>query len=371
MTEVGTEKRVTWAELLFDLVFVFAVTQVSHLLHDHHSWSGVGHALVVFVPIYWVWVGTTVHANTHDVDNAGDRLGVFAMGAASLFMALAVPYAYQDRGVLLGAGYWAARLILAALVFRGWRNIPINTFSVAACVTGPLMLAGGLAEGDVRLGLWTAAAIIDLLTPRLVRRRLMSVRFEPHHLPERFGLFLIIALGESVVAIGGVAVDEPVTASSLLAVTAAYALICALWWVYFSFASDAMRHALDIARVQTDVVRGVLAYGHLLFLGGIIAVAVGLSEVVAHPVTHLHLDAAALLFGGTALYLVTFAWNRWRMFRVFGWGRAAAGLAAALLLPLALVTPAVVAVLTLVGVLVVLNVAEAVAVRRRTRQATA
>ncbi|BCJ44766.1 low temperature requirement protein A [Actinoplanes ianthinogenes] len=369
MTEAAAEKRVTWSELFFDLVFVFAVTQVSHLLHEHHSWSGVGHALVVFVPIYWVWVGTSVHANTHDVDNTADRLGVFGMGAASLFMALAVPYAYEDRGLLLGGAYWAARLVLAVLVFRGWRNIPINTFSVSACVTGPLMLAGGLVEGSARLWLWTAAAAIDLLTPRLVRRRLMAVRFEPHHLPERFGLFLIIALGESVVAVGGVAVDEPLTAARLLAVTAAYALACALWWVYFSFASDAMRHALDIARVQTDVVRNVLAYGHLLLLGSVIAVAVALAEAVAHPAEHLHLYPAALLCGGTAVYLITFAWNRWQMFRVFGWGRAAAGLAAALLLPLALLTPAVVAVLALVAVLVVLNVAEAVTVRRRNARA--
>jgi low temperature requirement protein LtrA len=362
----ATEKRVTWGELFFDLVFVFAVTQVSHLLHQDHSWAGVGHSLIVFVPIYWVWVGTTVHANTHDVDNPWDRIGVFAIGAVSLLMALAVPYAYEDRGVLLGAAYWVARLILGMLVFRGWRNIPINTFSVAACVTGPLMLAGGLLHGTARLWVWAAAAILDLITPRLVRRRLMSVRFEPHHLPERFGLFLIIALGESVVAVGAVAVDEPLTSPRLLAVGATYILVCGLWWVYFSFASDAMRHALNIARVQTDVVRSVLAYGHLLFLGSIIAVAVALSEVVAHPTAHLHLDSAALLCGGVAVYLVTFAWNRWQMFRVFGWGRAAAGLAAVLLLPVAVLVPAVLAVTALVIVLIVLNVAEAVAVRRRT-----
>jgi low temperature requirement protein LtrA len=361
------EKRVTWAELFFDLVFVFAVTQVSHLLHEDHSWGGVGRALIVFVPIYWAWVGTSIHGNTHDVDNPVDRLGVFGVGLASLFMALAVPYAYDDRGVLLGAAYWAARLILAALVFRGWRNIPVNTFSVSVVLTGPMMLAGGLLDGWWRIGLWAAAAAIDLLTPRLVRRRLALIKFDAHHLPERFGLFLIIALGESVVAVGGVAAGESLTAARLFAVAAAFALACGLWWVYFSYAADGIRHALATATVQTDVIRTVLAYGHLLLVAAVIAVAVGLAEVVAHPADHLHLDAAALLFGGTALYLGTFVHTRWRMFRTPAYGRGAAALASLALLPLAVVLPAVVALFSLVLVLVVLNVAEAVTVRRRTR----
>ncbi|GGN67743.1 low temperature requirement protein A [Actinoplanes lobatus] len=361
------EKRVTWAELFFDLVFVFAVTQASHLLHDDHSWAGVGRALIVFVPVYWAWVGTSVHANTHDVDNPVDRIGMFGVGLASLFMALALPHAYDDHGILLGAAYWAARLILAALVFRGWRGIPVNTFSVSAVVTGPLMLAGGLADGWLRVTLWATAAVIDLLTPRLVRRRLALVKFDAHHLPERFGLFQIIALGESVVAVGGVAAGEPLTSPRLFAVAAAFALVCGLWWVYFSYAADGIRHALATTEVQTDVVRAVLAYGHLLFIGGVIAVAVGLAEVVSHPTDHLHLDTAGLLFGGAALYLGTFAYTRWRMFRIVGWGRAAAALSALLLLPLAVLLPAVVALSALVLVLVVLNVTEAVAVSNRTR----
>ncbi|MEV6299696.1 low temperature requirement protein A [Actinoplanes sp. NPDC051861] len=365
------EKRVTWAELFFDVVFVFAVTQVSHLLHDDHSWAGVGQALIVFVPVYWTWVGTSVHANTHDVDNPLDRIGVFGIGLASLFMALALPYAYDDRGALLGAAYWGARLILAALVFRGWRNIPINTFSVSAVLTGPLMLAGGLVDGPARIVLWTLAAAIDLLTPRLVRRRLAMIKFEPHHLPERFGLFQIIALGEAVVAVGGVAAGESLTSARLLAVAASFALACGLWWVYFSYAADGIRHALETAEVQTDVIRTVLAYGHLFFIGGVIAVAVGLAEVVSHPGEHLHTDSAALLFGGTALYLGTFGYTRWRMFRVPGWGRVIAAVVALALMPLGVLLPAVVALLVLVLVPVVLNVAEAVAVNRRAAPAAA
>jgi low temperature requirement protein LtrA len=125
-----SEKRVTWAELFFDLVFVFAVTQVSALLHHDPSWAGAGRALIVFVPVWWAWVGTTVHANRHDVDNPRDILGIFALGLGSLGLALAVPQAYAERGWLFGAAYLFLRLVLGVLVFRDWRGIATRSASV-------------------------------------------------------------------------------------------------------------------------------------------------------------------------------------------------------------------------------------------------
>jgi low temperature requirement protein LtrA len=118
----AAEIRVTWAELFFDLVFVFAVTGVSGLLRGDQSWLGVLRALVVFVPVYWCWVGASIHANTHDIENSLDRLGVFAVGLAGLFMALALPDAYGQRGVLFAASYYAARLVLVGLVRHGRRS---------------------------------------------------------------------------------------------------------------------------------------------------------------------------------------------------------------------------------------------------------
>jgi low temperature requirement protein LtrA len=360
---VAGEKRVTWAELFFDVVFVFAVTQVSHLLHDDHSWGGVGRAVIVFIPIWWAWVGTTIHANTHDIDAAVDRIGVFAVGLCSLFMALALGDAYGERGVLFGASYLTLRLLLAALVFRGWRNIPVNSFSVGLTVTGPLLLIGGLVDGAPRVALWATAAAVDLLTPRLVRAKLAKVRFEPSHLPERFGLFLILALGESVVSIGHAASEEPAGAARLVAVGLSFALGCALWWTYFVRAAPAVHHAISTAAVQTDVVRTVLAYGHLLFVAGVIAIAVGLAEVVAHPLEHLHLDAAGLLVGGTMLYLATFGYTRWRMFGKVSRTRLTAAAACLPVLAVAGVAPALVTLGVLLAVVVALNVAEELLVR--------
>lgn len=180
--EQESEKRVTWAELFFDLVLVFAVTEVSTLLRHDHGAGGILRALVVFVPMWWGWVGTSVHANTRDVDNALDRLGIFSVGLASLFMALAVPAAYGSRGVLFGVSYLALRILLAALVFRGFRLYP-SPFSVGLLVTGPLVLLGGLVpDPHWRTAIWGLAGLIDLSTPALLRTRLATLKIEPSHL---------------------------------------------------------------------------------------------------------------------------------------------------------------------------------------------
>jgi low temperature requirement protein LtrA len=365
MSATGAEKRVTWGELFFDLVFVFAITQVSDLLHHDHSWAGVGRALVVFVPIFWAWVGTSVHANTHDVDNPLDRLGIFGIALGALFMALATPLAYGDRGVLFGAAYFAIRLILAALIFRGWR-FGLSPFSVAVAVSGPLLLIGGLLDGPARIALWALAAVVDLTSPRLLRRRLIGLRFDADHMPERFGLLLIIALGESILATGRPAASAAhLTAGMVAAVATAFVLVCAMWWVYYHFAASAVRHALATAEVQTDIVRQVLSYGHLAFIGGVIVMAGGLAEVIAHPDRHLHPGSAALLVGGTALYLATFGYTRWRMFRAWSTTRLSAAAAVLAIGPLAPYVPALATLAAVAAVVVSLNIVEYEIVRRR------
>jgi low temperature requirement protein LtrA len=362
-----TEVRVTWAELFFDLVFVFAVTEVSTLLRGDHSWLGVGYAIVVFVPIYWVWVGTCVYANTHTVDTATDRVGIFTIALLGLFMALAVPDAYHDRGVLFGASYLATRLVLFAMVRRTGGVLPV-TYLVAVLVTGPLLLIGGFLPPTARLLVWAAAALTDLATPAVRRRQLMRVRFAPGHLAERFGGFLIIALGESIVAIGAPAASSRHLGVGVIgAVAAAFVLACALWWVYYVFAASAVRHALRTSPDRGDIIRGVLSYGHLSFIGAIIAVAVGLAAVIGNPGDRLNTGQAALLFGGSALYLATFGYTRWRMFRTVSVTRLSAAGVVVVLSPVALLVPALAALSSIAAVVVGLNVVEHIVVRRSNR----
>ncbi|WP_214324271.1 low temperature requirement protein A [Nonomuraea sediminis] len=358
------EKRVTWAELFFDLVFVFAITEVSALLHADHTWAGLGRALVIFVPIYWAWVGTSIHANTTDVDTPFERIGIFVTGLCALFMALAVPQAYGERGVLFGASYYAARLILAYLVFRG-QPLTLRAFSIAAFVSGPLLLVGGFLDMPARVAVWALAALVDVSAPRIARGRLQGVRFHPEHLPERFGLFLIIALGESIVATGMPAATAPhLSAGMVAAVTAAFVLACGLWWVYYHYAASAILHALRTAAVQTEIIRPVLSYGHLAFIAGIVTMASGMAEVVAHPSALTPLPTAGLLYGGCALYLATFGYTRWRMFRAWAKTRLGAAAVVLVLLPVTPLLPALAALSLLAALIVALNVLEYLIVTR-------
>jgi low temperature requirement protein LtrA len=359
-------KKVSWAELFFDLVFVFAVTEISALLHSDHSLAGVGRALVAFVPLYWAWVGTTVFSNHRRDESAADRLGMFAIALCGLFMALAVPGAYAARGVLFGAAYLAIRLLLGAEMFgRGW--FYFNSFTIGVFATGPLLLIGGLLDGGGRIACWTAAAALDLAGPWLARRALnQRSNFEIEHLPERFGLLLIIALGESIVAIGAQAAADTLTPAVLAAVAAAFIFTAGLWWLYFVFAADAIRHALATAETKGNIIRPVLAYGHFIFISGIIAVAVGLAEAVAYP-AHAHSwPVTALLFGGCIVYLAGFGFTRWIMFHTVARTRLTAAVLVLAAMPFAPHIPALATVTLLAAIMAVLNAVEYAVVRRST-----
>ncbi|MFG2875853.1 low temperature requirement protein A [Streptomyces sp. NPDC048337] len=361
-----TEKKVAWSELFFDLVLVFAVTQVSALLHHDHGWEGTLRALIAFVPIYWVWVGNTVHANTHDADHPLDRLALFAAGLCALMMALALPEAYGDRGLLFAGAYFCARLVLAGLAHGRSRRLRPTPVTLSVLLSGPLLVAGGFLDGWARTGLWALAATVDLAAPRLTRRAMMRLDFDSGHLAERFGLFVMIALGESIVAVGAPAATSPhLSTGSLTAVAMAFALACSLWWVYFHLAATAVRHGLETAEVRADVARQVLSYGHLSLIASIIAVAVGMAEAVAHPGDRLPPGVTALLYGGCALFLATFGYTRWHLFRSWSVTRLVAAAAVLALLPVAALLPSLAALALLTAVVTALNLAELGFVRRR------
>ncbi len=174
----------------------------------------------------------------------------------------------------------------------------------------------------------------------------------------------IIALGESIIALGVAATAHPLTPLRLAAVAATYGVAFGLWWAYFHFAVRAIRRALERAKVRTEVMRPVLTYGHIFLIGSVVAVAVGLSDVVAAPMARLGVDAAILLFGGTALYLATFGYTYWRRYRRISYARLGGAAATLLLLPTAPVQPALSSVLMVILVLMVINAAEARWTRR-------
>jgi low temperature requirement protein LtrA len=349
------EKRVSWAELFFDLVFVVAVTRVSTLIERDQSLRGLVQALVAFVPIYWLWVGTAIQTNLNDVSRPALRLKIFAVALAGVFMALALPEAYAHSGLLFAAAYWAGRIVL------GWRilahigsGIPANPYSVSIFATGPLLVVGALLPGEWRLLVWGIAALLDLSSPTLFRRRLLAMHMDPSHLAERFGLLVIIAIGESLVAIM-TSSPEHLSPINLIAIALAFVVSVGLWWVYFHFAADAVRHSLETATVQLDIARIVLSYGHLCFVGAIIVMSVGVHDIVADPVEHPSWAVVGLLYGGVAFYLATFGLTRWAMFRLISFTRLGAAALTLMVLPLAPYVPAVASLAMVAVILVALN----------------
>lgn len=361
MTETLQEKRVSWAELFFDLVFVVAVTRVATVIEHRHDALGLLRALVVFVPIYWTWVGATVLSNQQDVSRPALRFRLFTVALGGIFMSLALEHAYEATGLLFATAYWLGRIVLGSAIIapllRG-EGTPFNPYVASMVATGPLLVIGALIDSPVRLAVWAAAALLDLSTPTLFRSRMSGMHFDAAHLAERFGLFVLIALGESVVAVGTSTDVANIGVAEGGAVVAAFVFSCGLWWVYFHFAADAVSHALATARVQIDITRLVLSYGHLAFIAAIIVVSVGMHDSVAHPTMRIGWQVTGLLYGGTATYLATFGFTRWTMFRLVSWTRLSAAAAVLVLVPVAQALPALAAITLVALLLLALNSVE-------------
>lgn len=362
-----SEKRVSWAELFFDLVFVVAITTMSTRLGRDHSWAGLLRSLIVFVPIYWLWVGTSIQANLTDTTKPALRLRILAVALAGVFMALALPGVYGHDAMVFAAAYWAGRVVLGApLMLRTDRGftVPLSGYSVSMLLTGPLLVIGAIVPGPAREAVWGAAAVVDLATPTVLRARLQHLHFDAAHLAERFGLFVLIALGESVVVVATPAPLAELGVGRACATAAAFALSCGLWWVYFHFAADAMRHSLATAKVQLDITRLVLSYGHLSFIAAIIVVAAGLRAAIVAPAQDLTWSVTGLLFGGVALYLATFGFTRWAMFRLVSYTRLTTAAAVLALMPVAPHVPSLVSLTGLAVVLAILNAVELLRVEK-------
>jgi low temperature requirement protein LtrA len=299
-----------------------------------------------------MWVGNSILANLRDVSRAVVQLRIFAVALTGIFLALALADAYGRRGLLFALAYWIGRILLG---FDGLRRLSPYTLSIY--VTGPLLVAGAFLPAGPRTGVWAVAAVLDLAGPTLLRRRLIGMHYDAGHLAERFGLLVLIALGESLVAIA-TSVSADLSVLDGVAVALAFVVAAGLWWVYFHFAADAVRHSLATARVQIDITRTVLSYGHLLFITAIIAVSVGLHSAVAEPADRLSWTATGLLFGGAALYLATFGLTRWAMFRLVSVTRLTAAAVVLVALPAAPFLPAAASLALLGVILAALNLVE-------------
>jgi low temperature requirement protein LtrA len=361
-----TEQRVTPLELFFDLVFVLSFTQVTASIADDPSWEGLGEGLLILAAVWWAWAAYGWLTNAIDADQNANRLAMFAAMAAMLVVSLAIPEAFGDLGLLFGCAYFFVRAMQVVLYVRNTRrgddddNLgAILKLAPGLLLGSALLIVAGALDGGARTSLWIIALLIDWSTPMLFGTAEFHIK--PGHFAERHGLIVIIALGESIVAIGagaGFQLEAGEVVVAALAITA----VASLWWAYFDVVAIVAERRLTEAPPgeQGPLARDSYSYLHFPMIAGIVLLAVGLKKAELAVDEPLKTVPAVALCGGVALYLLAHIAFRYRNVRSFNRHRALATVAVLALIPLALEVDALWAVAAVTAVLVVLIAYEAI-----------
>ena len=376
----GTAGRVSNVELFFDLVYVFAVTQLSHYLIDHQTVGGVLQALLLLTMVWLVWAYTTWVTNWLDPERIPVRLMLLGLMLLSLVMSVALPGAFGGRGLAVGLAYAVmqiGRSLFAVWALRGDRLQRNYQRILAWClVSGTLAVAGGLAAGHARELLWLAAVAVDILgglagfwTPGLGRSTTQDWTIEGSHFAERCQAFILIALGESIVVIGATLAGlRTITGQEVAAFLAAFVGSVGLWWLYFHRSAEAGAQVIAGSADPGRLGRSAYHLIHPIMVAGIIVVAAGDQLVLDQPGVVGSAPVSAMLLGGSALFLIGHALFKAVVWRTVSRARIAG---VAVLAVLGVVAPHVTAlVLSICTALVVLAVATADYLTERTGQPT-
>lgn len=350
MSELQAEldHRVAPIELFFDLVFVFAFTQVTTLLLDDPTWGGLGRGVLVLAVLWWVWATYAWLTNTVDADQGLVVAVVLAAIAAMFVAALAVPEAFGRHRFVFAVALLIVlvmHLALFMLVAKGDPDLLAAVLRMArsGMVGAALILGAAFVSSGLRPVLWLLALAAALFGP--LYGGVGGWRVQPAHFAERHGLIVVIALGEALVAMGFGARETGLGFGVIVAAVLGLAVAASFWLTYFDFFSLGVEHLLtDRTGVQrTALARDVYSYLHLPMITGIVLLAFGMRTTLAGVDANLHWIPAFALCGGSALYLFAYVAIRLRVSRTLSRGRFTAGVAMLLLLPVALVVPALVA----------------------------
>lgn len=310
-------QRAATLELFYDLVFVFTITQVSHLLLSDLTWSGAGKATIVLLAVWWSWNYTTWATNELDPETNPVRIVLIALMLGSLLLAIAVPYAFGERGLLFAVAYLAIQvgrhsfLTFAAAERGSMAREQAGRILIWFLFAGAFWIAGGLIEGGPRTWLWLAALAVDYIAPRIFfpipgRTRLAaeSWSLSTGHFTERFGLIVIAAIGETIIQTGATTAGRGLDAGTVAAFISAFVASAALWWLYFVSTRELGERSLGRQMNRTGRARDIYTYGHILIVGGIILTAVGDEIVIAHPWESLGGAEMTFVVAGPVLFLL-------------------------------------------------------------------
>jgi low temperature requirement protein LtrA len=340
------EKRVAPLELFFDLVFVFALTQVTALMSENPSWEGLGQGMLVLAALWFAWGAYAWLTNYIAADEGRERLLMFAVMGAFLVAALAVPDSFGDDGVLFGVAYAAARWLHIFIFAEANEDVgaaeAISRLARTAIPGPALLIVAGFLDGSAQAMLWIVALAIDFSGPFVFGVR--GFRISPGHFAERFSLIVIIALGESIVAIGA-GVRSDLDVGIIVAAVLGLSVAAALWWAYFDVvalvAEQRFRNARGYRRLR--IARDSYSYLHLPMIAGIVLIALGIKKTIGDVDEPLKAVPAVALFGGVALYFAAHVGFRLRNVGTLNRQRLVAALVCLALIPVATEVDALVA----------------------------
>jgi low temperature requirement protein LtrA len=360
------EERVTPLELFFDLVFVLSFTQVTLKMADDPGWESLGEGLLILAAVWWAWCAYGWLTNSIDPDENLNRVCMFAAMGGMLIVSLTIPDAFGDRGVLFGCAYFFVRAMQLVLYVR---NTPgaaeggdlqaILRLAPGFLLGSALLIAAGLLDGGGRASVWILAILVDWSTPLLFGTE--EFHLDPAHFAERHGLIVMIALGESILAVGAAA-GFTLSAGQVFAALFGIAAVAALWWAYFDVVAIVAERRLSEAPPgeQAPLARDAYSYLHFPLIAGVVLLALGLKETLAVTGESLETVPALALCGGPALYLLGQIAFRERVLGTFSPHRALGAAALLALIPLALGADALVALAAVATVLAILIGYEAV-----------
>jgi low temperature requirement protein LtrA len=357
-------EQVTPLELFFDLVFVLALTQSTTLIARTPTWEGMFKGLLVLGMLWWSWVGYAWLTSVIDPEEGSVRLAMFAAMAAFLVCALCVPGAFGAEALLFACAYGAVRaahIVLFMLASRYDAELRSSVLGLAAstAIAVGLLFVAAFTSGAVQLGLWSLALVLDAGGPYLFGAD--GWKLVPGHFADRHGAIVIIALGESIVAIG-VGAKAVIGAGIVIAAVLGVVIAATLWWAYFDVAAIVAGRRLAKApagRERNEIARDSYSYLHFPMVAGIALIAVGMKLTIEHVDAPLKLVAATALLGGASMYMLAHVAFRLRNMHSFSTRRMVCALILLALLPAGAALPALATLALLAAVLVALIVYEA------------
>ena len=308
----------TFIELFFDLVFVFAVTQVVGLVHHDPTWSGATHGLLVFWLIWWGWTQFTWALNSANTEHRFIEVMTLVATAIAFVMAYGVPESFADDALWFAIPYVLVRIVgLAVYAGVTWADPgqrgAVMTFGALSTIGLALAVLGALADNPLRSWCWVMVIAADLAAAAVAGKS-ESWNLQIPHFAERHGLFVIIALGESLIAVGVTASGVERTGSLVTVMLAGTAIACLLWWTYFVWLGPRLEHAAADAprEVQAALARDTYSFLHFPIIFGVICLAVGLEAAVAHPTDPLDSASLAFLVSGVIMFVLSAGLAHWR-----------------------------------------------------------